>query len=149
MTRASDLAPVRSLVSGLLEEHRQIDQTLALLAVAPVHRRTLRRVVSELAAHLEAEAALLHPRLERGMTKPLRTLKDMHARVHRAASLLSAAADQGAVRAGCVQELRILFREHADFAERVALPALEAMMLTPPRARRQSATPWAEDPRCA
>lgn len=126
----SELASVRSLASDLREEHRQLDQILALLAAAPVDLRALRRVVSELEAHIDAEAALLHPLLEPAMLRPLRVLQGLHSRMHRAASRLCAAADHDAVRAG-VRELRLVFREHAAFQERVALPALETLVRAP------------------
>lgn len=122
----------RATAAGdLREEHRRIEQILTLMSTGALRRRDLSRVVTDVRAHLEAEATVLYPLLERALYGPLTTLRQLQSRVKRALSRISSPGCDEIALHDAWRELRAGFDEHARFEERVALPALESL-LNPP-----------------
>jgi hypothetical protein len=105
----------------------QIEQTLVLLVADPgAEDQMLSRFVADLTAHLDAEASLLYPILERALG-PLTTPRELHNRLGRLLSRILPGRDR-AFRGDRLLKLREVFREHSRYVERVALPALENVM---------------------
>jgi hypothetical protein len=115
-----------STTRELHEEHRRIEQTLALLAGEPaLDDATVLRLATDLTAHSEAEVSVLYPAAERALSRPLTPQRALQSRLLR---LMSQVSGERALRGERLRELRVLFQEHARFEEGVALPALETVM---------------------
>ena len=114
----------------LREEHRRLEQILTLLAAErTVDPSALSRFAADLTAHLEAEASVFYPAVERALNRPLTTQRSLHARLRLVLSATTSAfGDDDAFRSDRLRELRAVFQEVSRFEERVALPALESVM---------------------
>ncbi len=126
----------RATAAGdLREEHRRIEQIFTLMSAGPLRPGDLSGMVADVRAHLEAEATVLYPLLERTLARPLAILHENRSRLERALSRISSLAGDVAALPGAWRELRAAFDAHARFEESVALPALESL-LNPPSLER-------------
>jgi hypothetical protein len=111
----------------LREEHRRIEQILTLLMADPgAEETTLAEFSVDLMAHLEAEARVFYPAVERALRRRLIAHRELRARLLRLLSSL-APSDRNH-RGDTLRELRVGFREHVRFEEGVGLPVLESVM---------------------
>jgi hypothetical protein len=99
---------------------------MLLVADPGVEDRVLSRFAADLTAHLDAEASILSPILERAFG-PLTTERELQSRLRQLLSRILPGCNR-AFRNDRLMKLRAAFQEHSHFVEQVALPALLSVM---------------------
>jgi len=119
----------RSLAREIHEQHGRIEQILMLLVADPgVEDRVLSRFAADLTAHLDAEASILSPILERALgPDPLTTRRESQNRLRQMLSQILRGRNRD-VRSDRLLKLRAAFQEHSRFEEQVTLSALQSVM---------------------
>ena len=115
-------------VRDIRVDHGRLEQILLLLVADPsVEDGVVSRFAADLTAHLEAEASVIYPVLERALG-PLTALRKLQSRLQRALSRIALPGAGEAIRSDRLRVLHAALQEHSRFEERVALPVLETFM---------------------
>jgi hypothetical protein len=101
---------------------------MLLVADPGVEDRVLSRFAADLTAHLDAEASILSPILERALgPDPLTTRRESQNRLRQMLSQILRGRNRD-VRSDRLLKLRAAFQEHSRFEEQVTLSALQSVM---------------------